>query len=68
MALEMKYFVLKPQAKSKNDRYAFASHAAMFAYADAIEETDAALARSLRAWAAQESARMDLALGEEPEE
>jgi len=57
MALEMKYFILKPRAKSKDDPHAFASHAAMFAFADAIEDADASLANDLRRWAGREIAR-----------
>ncbi len=37
MALEMKYFVLKPKAKGKNDLYARASQEAMIRYADIIK-------------------------------
>lgn len=66
MALEMKYFVLKPRAKGKDDRYAYASHAAMFAYADAIEEVNEELAEDLRRWAGLETSRM--VLGEEPDD
>ena len=55
--LEMKYFVLKPRAKTRDDAYAKASHAAMYAYADSIEETNEALARELRLWAGKEVGR-----------
>ena len=57
MSLEMKYFVLKPQAKNNDDVFAKASCAAMFAYADVIEDSDLALATDLRAWASREDAR-----------
>ncbi len=49
--LQMKYFVLKPRPKSADDPYANASHAAMFAYADMIEEHNPDLASELRQWA-----------------
>lgn len=55
--LEMKYFVLKPRAKDRDDAYAIASQSALFAYADAIEDTNLELAEELRGWAAREVAR-----------
>jgi len=54
--LEMKYFVLKPRAKSKSDVFATASQKAMFAYAMEIQQTDAEFAQKLRAWAREEYA------------
>jgi hypothetical protein len=54
MTLEMKYFVLKPKAKSKDDRYAIASQQAMLTYADKIFDDDPFLATELRAWVAHE--------------
>ena len=58
MSLEMKYFILKPRAKSKTDKYAEASQAAMYTYADFIEEEDPDLANELRSWVGKEVARM----------
>ena len=56
MSLEMKYFVLKPKAKTRNDHFATASQAAMYIYADIIEEHDIDLAVDLRVWAGREAA------------
>lgn len=47
MALEMKYFVLKPKG---DDAYARASRYAMWAYAERIRSDDAELADSLENW------------------
>lgn len=55
MALEMKYFVLKPKG---NSPFAEASRSAMLAYAKSIESTDAFMARSLRIWAENEGDRV----------
>lgn len=52
MALEMKYFVLKPSGDS---RYARASREAMRTYAQDIEEHDPDLAKSLTRWADEEA-------------
>lgn len=52
MPLEMKYFVLNPEAKSYNDACARASQAAMDAYANVILETDPVLAEDLTKWSA----------------
>lgn len=52
--LEMRYFVLKPKGDSA---YHHASRAALYAYADAIEDENAKLAADLRAWAGKEVAR-----------
>lgn len=57
MSLVMKYFVLKPRAKKKNDAHAYAAQAAMYAYATAIELQDYDLAADLRTWANKESKR-----------
>lgn len=57
MALEMKYFVLKPGSKRSDDQYASASRAAMRAYADSIDAVDPSLAASLRGWAQREDRR-----------
>ncbi|MCK5602978.1 hypothetical protein KAR91_13935 [Candidatus Pacearchaeota archaeon] len=60
MSLEMKYFVLKPRAKTPTDLYAYASQKAMLTYAELIECEDEDLAKSLREWAYKE---MELAGG-----
>ena len=57
MPLTMKYFVLKPKAKSKEDSFASATQTAMFIYADMIQETDEILAKELREWASSEVTR-----------
>jgi hypothetical protein len=54
MPLEMKYFVLKPKAKSKKDIWAEASQNAMFTFADTIREEDPELFRELVAWGRRE--------------
>ena len=48
MALEMKYFILKPHG---TDEYAMASRISMRAYADHIEEIDPVMSKALLAWA-----------------
>jgi len=53
--LEMKYFILKPRAKRKDDPFAIASRQAMIAYADSIKEHDPALALELNQWAIKEN-------------
>ena len=50
MALEMKYFMLKPRSKYEGDRHARASRQAMQAYAVEIERLDPELALELREW------------------
>ena len=55
MSLELKYFVLKPRAKTHDDPFAKASQKALIVYADQIEETDSTLSLHLRAWAERES-------------
>ena len=50
-ALQMKYFVLKPEG---NNAYALASRSAMFAYALAITEANPELAKGLECWAEKE--------------
>ncbi len=52
--LVMKYFILKPKAKSKDDIYAMASQDAMLAYADAIQNENPQLAKELNNWAGEE--------------
>jgi hypothetical protein len=57
-ALEMKYFVLKPKAKSKTDAYARASQQAMLAYAKVIQQetNDFEFAQAIKKWAREEHA------------
>jgi hypothetical protein len=54
MALQMKYFVLKP---SGGDAYSEASRCAMMEYSRQIQPTDPELAASLSAWARTEKGR-----------
>jgi len=54
MKLEMKYFILKPKAKSCNDIYAKASQAAMKAYADIVRPTQPEFASELDKWVEEE--------------
>jgi len=54
MPLEMKYFILKPKAKSRCDMHARASQLAMITYAKQIEDEDEKLAKSLIRWAKKE--------------
>jgi len=55
--LNMKYFVLKPEAKSKHDAYASASQSAMCTYADNIREIDPDFAREISQWAQGEAVK-----------
>ena len=57
--LEMKYFVLKPESKSRCDVYASASRLAMIAYADEIEDENPELAKEIRTWADKEQEAAD---------
>lgn len=52
MALEMKYFVLKPRG---TDKFAEASRAAMLRYAAIIAETDPGMAEQLADWVHEEA-------------
>ena len=54
MALEMKYFVLKPRSKGYGDRFAKASRAAMVKFADEINDIDPDLAWALKLWVERE--------------
>jgi len=56
--LIMKYFVLKPKAKSKFDIYAKASQQAMIAYANCIQADNNILAMELSMWAREEAKKM----------
>ena len=59
MTLEMKYFVLKPEAKSRDDLFATASQEAMIRYAEIIEPIDSDLAEDLAIWAGREIVRQE---------
>jgi hypothetical protein len=54
MGLKMKYFVLNPHSKVKNDPFAKASRAAMQAYAESIREHDSDLFDDLKCWVVNE--------------
>jgi 1,4-alpha-glucan branching enzyme len=58
LTLEMKYFVLKPKAKSKSDPYSFASQQAMLTYAKIIQSqtNNWDFAQKIKAWAREEHA------------
>ena len=53
--LKMKYFVLKPAAKTHDDPFAKASQEAMLVYADNIECVNPELADELRKWTSMET-------------
>lgn len=55
--LVMKYFMLKPKAKSKDDLHAYASQMAMLRYAEAIRGLDPGLADELVTWAITETTK-----------
>lgn len=57
--LELKYFVLKPKAKRRNDPHATASQEAMRAYALSIREHDSELFNSLIKWADEERSKQN---------
>ena len=54
MALEIKYWVLKPKSKRRYDSFATASRAAIRTFAKYIEPTDPKLAYELNNWAEKE--------------
>jgi len=54
MGLEMKYFVLKPRAKHRNDPWAIASREAMKMFATFIEPVDPDLCNALIGWIERE--------------
>ena len=59
--LMMKYFVLKPKSKRKNDLYAKASRKAMQAYAKVIEKDNPVFSKELLEWVSiEEGAAADL--------
>jgi len=55
MALEMKYFILKPHSKFHGDPFAAASRKAMRVYADMIKHIDENLGKELELWANRET-------------
>ena len=55
MAIELKYFVLKPKSRTRDDPYAAASRLAMWVYAQSIELVNPQLAIDLKDWCNQES-------------
>lgn len=57
MALEMKYFILKPRSKFRDDPWAKASRAAMKVFADEIKKTDPDCSEDLGYWIRREAAR-----------
>jgi len=59
MNLIMKYFVLKPKAKSISDVFAKASQEAMLAYAKIIERDHNEFANELISWALKERERQE---------
>lgn len=59
MGLELKYFVLRPRAKSLDDDYAVASCQALRAYAYSIGPTDRGFSNELLAWAKKEEGRRE---------
>lgn len=54
MSIELKYFVLKPRAKHRDDAYAKASQDAMRTYAISIRTQDSGLSEYLLSWADRE--------------
>ena len=66
MGLEMKYFVLKPKSKHKNDQYAAASRAAMRAYALCVKNTDPSLSQGILSWARKEQQKADKLIDQNP--
>ena len=57
MGLKMKYFVLKPRSKYRDDPWARASRRALEAFAESIEPTDSDCAAALREWQVTEAVR-----------
>jgi len=69
MALEMKYFTLKPRSKHAGDMHAMASRFAMMTYASIIRPVDPKMARSLERWVSQENKKdADMELDTPPED
>lgn len=59
MALEIKYFILKPRSKFYCDPFAYASREAMRVFATMIQHEDTELAASLMNWANKEAENND---------
>lgn len=57
--LRMKYFVLRPKAKSKDDVHAKASQHAMLVYTVHIREVNPDFASEVEAWAMLEATRQN---------
>ena len=55
--LTMKYFVLKPRSKFKDDPYAKASRESLKAYANTIREENPKLCAELKIWVNNEQHR-----------
>lgn len=51
---QLKYFILKPKSKTRNDVYAQASREALLAYARSIQETNPKLHDELWLWVQDE--------------
>lgn len=64
--LQMKYFVLRPHAKSLSDHYALASRQAMLAYARAIRGHNEQLANELEEWVEREEGILQNVQDDEP--
>ncbi len=62
--LQMKYFVLRPHSKSKNDPYARASRNAMQTYAESIQDENPDLYNDLKNWIVNEVADEVLRFGD----
>lgn len=54
MPLDVKYFVLKPRSKTKDDPHAIASRKAMNAYARSIYHHDPILCEQIHEWTQRE--------------
>jgi hypothetical protein len=53
----IKYFVIDPRSKERNDAHAYASREAMRTYAECIKEKNPELAHDLLVWADKEAVR-----------
>jgi hypothetical protein len=62
--LLLKYFVLKPASKMKEDIYAYAARDAMEAYARRVEFANPELAEDLLEWVEKEDSVEELKFGE----
>lgn len=68
MALEMKYFVLKPKSKHKGDPYAKASRMAINVYAAWVKHIDPEMSKELIKWTMIEESNDFALAGKECEE